>query len=331
MLPEFLVSVAVVLSSLVLSTSATPASKSPYRGFKKLKYVFSFGDSYTQTGFNLTNGSPLPSAGNPMGNPPWPGWTSSNGPNWIGYLTTTYNASTLLTYNMAYGGATIDSALVKPWRDDVLSLKNQIEDLFLKHLGSHPATTPWRSDNSLFTIFIGINDVGNSYWLGDFDNFHNHLMDVYFGLVDKLYSTGARNFLFINVPPVNRSPLTVAQGDSAITTEKEALTSYNSKLVERVATLRKDKTKAKSPVWARVFNYSTLFNNILDNGHHYGLKNTTGFCDKYQSGTPAWDTFDPVCGVRVDEYFWLNSLHPGYKVNKAFAKELSKFLKQEGK
>lgn len=328
MLPQSLVSAAIALSSLALTTSATPAPKSPYCGFKSLKYVFSFGDSYTQTGFNLTNGSPLPSVGNPMGNPPWPGWTASNGPNWIGYLTTTYNASTLLTYNMAYGGATIDSTLVKPWRDDVLSLKNQIEDLFLAHLGSHPSTTPWRSNNSIFTIFIGINDIGNSYWKGDFDNFHNQLMDVYFGLVDKLYATGARNFLFINVPPVQRSPLIVAQGDQAITTEKEALASYNHKLVNRVAALNTDKTKAKSPVWAKVFDYSTLFNKILDNGDRYGLKNTTNFCDKYQSGTSAWDTFDPECGVPVDEYFWLNSLHPGYKVNKAFAKELAKFLKK---
>lgn len=109
-----------------------------------------------------------------------------SGPNWIGYLTTTYNASTLLTYNLAYGGATIDSTLVKPWRDDVLSLTNQVEDLFLAHLGSHPASTPWKSDNSLFTFFIGINDIGNSYWLGDFDNFHNKLMDVYFGLINKV-------------------------------------------------------------------------------------------------------------------------------------------------
>lgn len=89
---------------------------------------------------------------------------------------------------MAYGGATIDSTLVKPWRDDVLSLKNQIEDLFLAYLGSHPGTTPWRSDNSLFTFFIGINDIGNSYRAGDFDNFHNRLMDVYFGLVNKVYA-----------------------------------------------------------------------------------------------------------------------------------------------
>jgi len=68
----------------------------------------------------------------------------------------------------------------------------------------------------------------------------------------------------------------------AIATEKEALASYNCKLVERIAALKADKTKAKSPVWAKLFDYFTLFDKILDHGDRYGLKNTTGFCTKYQ-------------------------------------------------
>lgn len=40
-------------------------------------YCDGSGDSYTQTGFNLTNGSPMPAPGNPMGNPVYPGWTSA--------------------------------------------------------------------------------------------------------------------------------------------------------------------------------------------------------------------------------------------------------------
>ena len=41
MLLQFLASTAVALGSLVPGTSAVPAPKSPYRGFKKMKYVFS--------------------------------------------------------------------------------------------------------------------------------------------------------------------------------------------------------------------------------------------------------------------------------------------------
>lgn len=44
------------------------------------------------------------------------------------------------------------------------------------------------------------------------------------------------------------------------------------------------------------------------------------------SGTPAWDTFLPECNVPVDEYFWLNSLHPTHKVHKEVARRLVKQL-----
>ena len=90
-------------------------------------------------------------------------WLRYSGPNWVEFLTTTYNATYVQTYNLAYGGATVDSALVKPYLPTVLSLKQQIQDEYLPTYGSKPAFAPWSSKDSLFSIFIGINDVGNSY------------------------------------------------------------------------------------------------------------------------------------------------------------------------
>lgn len=40
------------------------------------------------------------------------------------------------------------------------------------------------------------------------------------------------------------------------------------------------------------------------------------------NGTPEWDTFYESCGVPVDEYFWLNSLHPTYLVMNATARAI---------
>lgn len=37
------------------------------------------------------------------------------------------------------------------------------------------------------------------------------------------------------------------------------------------------------------------------------------------SGTPEWDTFTPSCGVPVNEYFWLNDLHPTYPIHDVVA------------
>lgn len=69
-------------------------------------------------GFNWTLTPPSPT--NPLGNPGYPGWTSANGPNWVGYLTVKYNDSLLQTYNLADGGATVDADLVTPCKQHLV-------------------------------------------------------------------------------------------------------------------------------------------------------------------------------------------------------------------
>lgn len=82
-------------------------------------------------------------------------------------------------YDLASGGATIDSALVQPYLPTVLcaylevcfptlslqakpllsrSIVNQVSQ-FNEYLANKPAGAEWESSNSLFAVWIGINDV----------------------------------------------------------------------------------------------------------------------------------------------------------------------------
>ena len=92
------------------------------------------------------------------------GYTAVGGTNWVDVDTVVYNKSLILTYNYAYGGATIDSNLVTPYLPTVISMTQQVKDQFLPGAGTKPSTTPWNSANSLFSFWIGINDIGNSYY-----------------------------------------------------------------------------------------------------------------------------------------------------------------------
>ncbi|CAL1711720.1 unnamed protein product [Somion occarium] len=147
-------------TSIITTTTSTGGSTPT--GTNQPNFWFSFGDSYTQTGFT-TDGA-APSVGNPLGNPPYPGYTAVGGTNWIDLNTVTYNKSLILTYNYAYGGATIDATLVQPYEPTVLSLTDQVNE-FLTTVASKPANASWTSDNALFSFWIGINDIGNSYYL----------------------------------------------------------------------------------------------------------------------------------------------------------------------
>jgi hypothetical protein len=117
------------------------------------------GDSYTTTGFNA-NGA-LPNSANPIGNPAYPGTTDGGGgANWADYVTTQYNLSQVFLYNFAVGGSTIDRNLVPPPGGSTVT--DQVTT-FMNLFGSKPAKTPWTSDNALFSIFIGINDIASTY------------------------------------------------------------------------------------------------------------------------------------------------------------------------
>lgn len=196
------------------------------------------------------------------------------------FLTYTYNESYIQTYNLAYGGATVDSALVAPYEPTVLSVKNQVQDEYLPTYGSAPASAPWKASDSLFAFFIGINDVGNSWWLNN-STLYDDIFAVYSGLLEQVYATGARNFLFLNVPPVNEAPLTLANGDYAITNEGLAIEDWNS----RVQKLSTAFSANHTGVTAFVHDTHQVFADVITNPAIYpqtsGYKNVTGYCEAY--------------------------------------------------
>lgn len=155
----------------------------------------SSGDSYSQTGFDVS--STQPSAANPLGNPALPGWTASGGLNWVGSVVTQFNSSLTLSYNFAYGGATTDADLVAPYADTVLSFIDQVKQF----TDSSVATNgPWTAENALVGVWMGVNDVGNSYWEDGEDELLGKVLDAYFKQLQVLYDTGLRQFALLSVP-----------------------------------------------------------------------------------------------------------------------------------
>lgn len=264
-----------------------------------------------------------------------------------------------MTYNLAYGGATVDGDLVAPYEPTVLSVKQQVQDEFLPTYGSHPASAPWTSGETLVAVWIGINDIGNSYWSQN-STLNPTIFAELSDLVESVYQTGAKNFLFLNVPPVERSPLTQSQGDNTeqgVKLEKADIADWNA----RVEDMAKNLTTAHADATTFVFDTYALFNQVLDDPSSTPetaiYQNTTDYCDAYQkyaiptspsqplpfpstsrhlenelhadkwsSGTSDPDSYDASCGIPVNEYFWLNSLHPTYPVHNATAREIAELL-----
>lgn len=174
-----------------------------WSGWQGIDHMVVLGDSWSSTGFDLSGAQP--SADNPLGNPSFPGATVTNGENWVDYLVLGRNKSIILAADLAVGGATVDTDLIKPGvpASSLRSLKVQVEEFREQYVES--ASFPWIANHTLFTLWVGVNDI-TAYNNDTKKNFPKEFDEVA-GLLDTLFDLGARNFLLFNAPPLDKSPL----------------------------------------------------------------------------------------------------------------------------
>ncbi|KAF8627524.1 hypothetical protein AX15_004390 [Amanita polypyramis BW_CC] len=284
----------------------------------KPNYWFSFGDSYSETGFKASG--TLPAIGNPLGNPQYPGRTAVGGENWVDFLTTTYNKSLILTYNPSWGGATIDSNLVTSGQG--VSLTDEV-NTFLSKFASKPASTPWEAHNTLFSVWIGINDIGYSYDLGgDRDPFTDRLLNAYFALVEKLgvpinVGLDSHRRAVKPAPEITSSSMCLQWNAVHMyvvmflalptlnqTMEKAVIDGYNRKLQTRIDWFEGN----HSDIQLRVWDAHGTFNFVLDNPTAFGFKDATSY------------------GSNDPNYFWSGNYHPSTAAHRIFAKAVRDVL-----
>lgn len=296
------------------------------------------GDSYSQTGFDPTGAHP--SNSNPFGNPNFPGYTTSGGMNWLGQVIRTYNTSLMLDWNFAYGGATVDATLVAPYVNTVKSLVDQVKE-FNTYVASRPSDARWSSSNSLFAIWIGVNDIGNSYWQSDESNLLDKITTKYMDEVKNLYNAGARYFVFLTVPrelpwigtheqvkslilsilAINRSPLMLGQSSSAQSLEASVISQYNS-LVRSKASAFKSANPGTT-IW--VVDTQLPFSTALNNPMAYGAPNNSCY---NSNGVSClwWVSLLLKWGISWLLYRW-NNYHPGMAIQKLVAQAVVAALK----
>ncbi|KAK1491458.1 hypothetical protein CCUS01_03244 [Colletotrichum cuscutae] len=272
-------------SLLVLGVLATQGITA-YPGFAGLKTLFTFGDSYTRTGFYVTHDQP--SIANPLGNPTYPGPTSANGENWIQYLTTKHNTSLLLTYNFAASGATVDNNLVT----SSIDVMSQVEEGFIPNYTGTNQT--WDADSTLFGFFIGINNIEKLYINGNSTDLHPMIFDNAAG---------------------ERIPL-----------EKAAVADWNERLGVFVKNLREAHVDVTVFQYDTYGLFDRVMNTPERYRETAVYKNTTTYCSAYQNGTPEPDTKWDNCTYAANEYMWINSLHPTSPVHLALARSISRAL-----
>ncbi|KAF9777327.1 hypothetical protein IL306_004458 [Fusarium sp. DS 682] len=263
------------------------------------------GDSYSQTWFDV-NGE-KPSAANPIGNPPFPGWTAAGGPNWVGDMVKEQNNSLVLSYNFAYGGATVDANIVKPYQSTVLSFVDQVNQ-FSNSVGKHPAGTSWNAQNTIAGVWIGVNDVGNSFYLQDSAAVVEKATTRYFELLQTLYKAGLRKFVLLSVPPTELTPMMIQQGPNSNALLVKAINLYNSKLSSKLSAFK----QANSGVKTLLVDTSVSFKAAINNPKNYGAPDAICFNNDGKS-----------C-------LWFDNYHPAIAINRLVAEQVANELESNG-
>ncbi|RDB18088.1 Acetylesterase [Hypsizygus marmoreus] len=258
-----------------------------------IKYVFASGDSYSfvQGTRGCTNFSFIGDALNLPFTPQElltdeiiPKMTSSEGSNWLEYLTRCFSgqpsACPRQLWNFAFAGADIDKALLPLHHEFTVPLVDQVNQwaTYASNTIPHPPA------QTLTTWWIGINDTGDTVdnsTITDINAFWELEMTSYFNAVNVAYRHGLRNHLFLNVPPGERAPATVNNSTKAAI-QRFRILQFNTILARHISSFAAAHTAT------------------------FGFANVTGFC------TCA----DPA------GFFWYNSGHPTEQVHEVLAKAI---------
>ncbi|KPM36717.1 hypothetical protein AK830_g9865 [Neonectria ditissima] len=200
-----------IIFSIIAALSVALLHPVQAHGHKsEVKYLITFGDSYSKTGFHFDkvgDGATEfnPSAENPIGHPDLPGRTSAGGRNWVGFMVTEFNTTLTLSYNYALSGSTVDSTIITPRPSTAPSFVDQVGH-FKQSIGSRPEFAPWTAENSVAGFWFGVNDVRVSYLFDDMPERLVLTMQSFFEQIQVLYDTGLRRFVLLSLPPINLTP-----------------------------------------------------------------------------------------------------------------------------
>lgn len=180
----------------------------------------------------------------------------------------------------------------------------------------------------------------------------------YTSLVEEVYETGARNFVFLGVPPLQRTPLSSGNKEG-VELEDKAVQAWNTDLIKMSDALRNRHPDITSLIFQTIDVYNRVLDDPLSFPQTKGLKDTKDFCgvypdipqasvDRYtqamvsrytvshgtagsqgisKNGRAETALGEPgKCRYKGSEYFWYNDMHPTSPIHDATASELAKLL-----
>jgi len=251
--------------------------------YSKIDNIFVFGDSYTSIGIDYNTLE-------------YSGVTSSGAENWILKLVKLHD---MQLWNFAWSGATVSKSFVDT---GVPSFEEQYQ-IFDSTFTAGKPLKQWETNNTLFAIWFGINDINLSP-ISRADTI-NESTTAMSNLISKLYYNGARNFLIINVPLIEN-----LQYIKEHNVDTEYITSYNEEVKAKM--IKFNTSYPDTNVF--IYNSYDEFKFIMENHDNFNINNIN-------------DPWDGDISTFYN-YFWLDFIHPTSAVHEILSKDIHEFLNE---
>ena len=238
----------------------------------------------------------------------------------------------LLTYNLAENSSTVSTKHV--YSGDSKDFAGQVKKFeklagrHHKHHHKHHFTASWDPAKTVFASWFGVNDVHQTYnsKQDPDEKLYQAIMSDYDKQLRRLHKLGARNFVILNVPPMDRSPATEHNGVDAQHREKRAVQIFNNDLQAMVYSFAKVHNKDTT---VQLYDTNKLFTEVLKKPQSHpqtaGYLVTNNYCKAYNLGS-AWNATSSDCSHDLVEYFWLDGTHATWPMHQLLAKEVSEQL-----
>ncbi|CAJ2503174.1 Uu.00g105680.m01.CDS01 [Anthostomella pinea] len=257
--------------------------------------------------------------------------TAEGGPNWVEYLTgcglepgvTSPQDCEMQLWDFAFAGADVSEEFLALHHNFTTPLVNQTQ----QYLTWAEPVIGKKMDKSkaLVAIWIGINDISDSAKFTNvtFAEFYDQLIStVFMQSVQPLHDAGYSSFLFVNLPPLDRTAANVVAEEPL--PSKAMIGLWDDALVRHSRGFAAENPAAKT----MVYDANTFLNGVLDEPQNYGITNTTAYCASYDDPEVQTNPAKFDC-LPLDQYFWYNSGHMTSHTHKVMAPHMAKFLREQ--
>ncbi|PSR75229.1 GDSL lipase/esterase [Coniella lustricola] len=294
-----------------------------------------FGDSYTDDGIHAY--TPEPDANlttdSPDGGRPWSEYIQQ------------YTGVKL--YDYAVSGAVCDAVFSPSVRSGVK--QNQVPQFLADQAYGGNASLVDAADETIYAIWIGTNDLGpgksHRKTVSDAASPIVDYIHCIYEQLDVLYAAGARNFVLLNIAPLNFAPMYALAENGGVIDSHYWL---NEDQYSTNVTLVSEKMREYVALVNQVYDYQSPFQILVSDRYpastftiynvHDLLSDIWHNPSDYLNGTVPYNvtSYITACGSACDSdavrdsYMWYDSLHPSEQTDRILAREFVNMVDGNG-